>query len=262
METKYKGGKLTAKEKSFIKANSGVLTAAQMSLKMKRTISIIEEYLEESNFGGLHVSETLESLRRGHEYGLLKDELTDRELKIFEKKYSEWVGQFQEDITASEKNQIFDTIKLQIMMSKVLQRNKAIEETVSGLEAEIKALREDEEMDDEIKQKRIKDLRDYKRDIYTNFNANDRVYQEQQKLHLEMLKSLNASRNQRVTKNDNKKNTFMSLMRNMQDDAQRNQIGNEVELEKLAAISEGERFKETTTFLDGSLVEPFISGQN
>lgn len=76
-----------------------------------------------------------------------------------------------------------------------------------------------------------------------------------------MLTALNASRDSRVTKTDNKKNTFMALLKKMLDDGQRTRLGEDAELERLAAEAEGERFKETTTLLDGSGVEPYITGK-
>lgn len=262
MNPKYKGGKLDLKEKTFIKLNSGTMTIEAMSKKLNRTPSIIETFLEELGAGGVQVSETLDALRKGHEYALLKEEFNEKELKIFEKKYSEWVGQFQDDITSSEKNQIFNAIKYEILMSKTLQRNKKTEEEIASLEKEIEYLKSDAEMDNDKREKRIKDIRDYKRDIWTNLSANIGVYERHSKMYMEMLKNLKASRDQRVTKTDTKKSTFMSLLASMREDSQRNRIGEEAELERLAAEAEGEKFKQTTEFLDGSLAEPFITGQD
>lgn len=262
MNQKYKGGKLDLKEKTFIKLNSGNMTIENMSKKLNRTPSIIQAFLEEQGTGGVHVSETLDLLRKSHEYSLLKDELNEKELKIFEKKYSEWVGQFQDDITSSEKNQIFNAIKYEILMSKTLQRNKSIEESIAKIEKDIDYLKSNEELDDDKREQRIKDLRDYKRDIWSNLNANIGVFERHSKMYMEMLKELKASRNQRVTKTESKKGTFMSLLASMREDSQRNRIGEEAELERLAADAEGEKFKQTTEFLDGSLAEPFITGQD
>lgn len=259
-EQKFKSGKLTLKEKAFIKQNSGNLTTLQMSKKLQRTVSIIEEYLEQSGRAGLFTSEVLDNLRKSHEYELLKSELADKEIKIFEKKYSEWVGQFKEDILPSEKSQIFNIIKLDMMMSKIMQRNKAIEENMAEIEVEIREIRESD-MEDNKRQKRITELRQYRQDSYGHYNANIRVYQEQNVLYLKMLSELKASRVQRVTKDEGAKNTFLGLLRSMKDDNQRNKMGEDAELERLAAEAEGERYSTTTTYLDGTTDFPFISGK-
>lgn len=258
----YKKGNLTTAEKIFIKNNAGNLTIAQMSKKLNRSPTSIENFLENHTRTGRQTNQILETLRKSHEYSLLKDELNDRELKIFEKKYSEWVGQFQEDILPSEKNQIFNAIKLEIIMSKIMQHNKSIDSTIESVEEEIKKIKEDEEMDPKDKDKRIKELREFKRDIYSNYNANIRVNLEHQKVYNDALKDLNASRGQRVQKTDIKKNTFMELMKKVLDDSQRDRLGEEIELERLAAEAEANRLKQTTTYLDGSIAEPFISGRD
>lgn len=260
-EVKYKVGKLTVKEKAFIKQNSGNLTISQMSKKLQRTPSLIESYLNEIGNAGVFTSEVLESLRKSHEYELLKTELNDKEIKIFEKKYSEWVGQFKEDITATEKSQIFNAIKLDMMMSKILRKNKLIEENIEEIEADIKSIREDENMAPDIKQRRITELRQYRQDSNGIYNSNIRVYQEQSALYLKMLTELKASRVQRVTKDEGLKSTFLGLLKTMKDDAQREKIGEDAELEKLAAEAEGQRYSSTTTYLDGTIDTPFVSGK-
>lgn len=258
---KFKGGKLDLKEKAFIKQNSGNLTIAQMSKKLNRTPAIIEAFLDQSGKEGVFTSEVLDTLRRSHEYELLKSELTEKEIKIFEKKYSEWVGQFKDDIVSSEKIQIFNAIKLDMIMSKLLQRNKQIEGHMADIEEDIKALRENETMTPDDKQKRITELRQYRQDSYGQFNANMRVYQEQSVIYLKMLEQLKATRAARVTKDEGLKNTFLGLVRSMKDETQRTKMGEEAELERLAAEAEEQRYSTTTRYLDDSTGFPFITGK-
>lgn len=260
-EKRFKAGKLTLKEKAFIKQNSGNLTIAQMSKKLERTASIIEAYLEESGSEGLFTSEVLDILRKSHEYELLKSELTEKEIKIFEKKYSEWVGQFKEDIIPSERSQIFNAIKMDMMMSKLMQRNKVIEENMAEIEEDIRAIRDNEHMDADTRQKRITELRQYRQDSYGHYNANIRVYQEQTVIYMKMLVDLKASRAQRKTNDEELKNTFLGLLRNMKDDNQRTKIGEDCELEKLAAEAEEKRYSSTTSYLDGTVDTPFVTGK-
>lgn len=258
----FKKGNLSSKEKIFIKKNASSLSIEEMSKKLDRKPSQIENYLESNSKVNYQTNQVLETLRMSHEYSLLQNEFNEKEVKIFEKKYAEWVGQFQEDILPSEKNQIFNTIKIEIIMSKVMQNNKSIEAVLNETDAEIALLQEDTELEDSQRQKRIRELREYRRDYYSTYNANISRYQDYQILYSNMLKELNASRGQRVkTAPDIKKNTFMDLIRRMLDDKQRTQMGEEAELERLAAEAEANKFKQTTTFLDGSIGQPFMSGK-
>ena len=54
----------------------------------------------------------------------------------------------------------------------------------------------------------------------------------------------------------------MNLLKTMQIDSNRIRMGEEAELERLAANAEGEKYGELTEFLDGKLETPFISGKD
>jgi len=256
-----KQGKLTVKEKAFIKANSGNLTIAQMAKKLERNPTLIENYLNDTGKTGIFTSEVLNNLRAGHEYELLKGELTDKEIKIFEKKYSEWVGQFKDDIVPSERNQIFHIIKIDMIMGKLMRRNKDLEERIAETEKDIKSTLENETLSDEERNNKLARFREYRGDSYGYINANMAIYEKQQKLYIEMSDELKANRKQRVTKEEGNKNTFLGLMRQMKDDNQRIRMGEDAELEKLAAETEADRYSMTVRYLDDSLDTPFTSGK-
>lgn len=260
-EKKFKAGKLTLKEKVFIKQNSGNLTVAQMSKKLERTASLIEAYLEECGSVGIYTSEVLDGLRKSYEYDVLKAELSEKEIKIFEKRYSELVGQFKEDVTASERSQIFNLLKVESMMSKVMQKNKIIEENMAEIEIDIRAIRENEQMDPDTKQKRITELRQYRQDSYGHYYSNVRAFQELNKQHMQAVEELKATRKQRVVGDETSKNTFLGLLKKMKDDNQRTKVGEDSELERLAAEAEEKRYSSTTTYMDGTIDYPFMSGK-
>ncbi len=256
-----KTGRLTLREQAFIKANIGSMTIEEISKNLMRRPSVIQDFLNNKTRDGIQVNETLEILRQSHEFLLLKDQLTEQELRIFEKKYSEWVAQFQGDILFSEQNQIFNAIKQDILMSNLMKQRKSAEETLISLDEDINKVRS-ADIEAELKDDKIMKLRKEKVSLHTIYSAIINQYQEQNKLYNTMLKDLKASRSSRETTQEKKKNDIMSLMDKMADDSQRIQIGEEAELEKLAAEAEEEKYREPTEFLDGTQAIPFISGQD
>ena len=82
---KIKLGKLSLSEQAFIKANVGSMDSAQIAKKLRRRVSNIEKLLEEKTTTGVYITESLEVLRRMNQYHLLKEELSDKEIRIFSK---------------------------------------------------------------------------------------------------------------------------------------------------------------------------------
>lgn len=258
---KFKVGKLTLKEQAYIKQNVGSMTIEQIAEKLSRRPGVIKDFVEENNREGLFASETLDDFRNGYEYQMLKEELTEKEIKIFEKKYAQWVGQFQGDVLFSEKNQVFNTIKQEILMSKTMQQRKNMEEAIAAIDEEINDIKtsgaEDKNTID-----RLRSLRQQKSDLWGTHASIMRIHQEQNELYNKMLNELKAARKNRPTKDDSSKNTIMNLLKTMQIDSNRVRMGEEAELERLAANAEGEKYGELTEFLDGKLETPFISGKD
>ena len=258
---KFKSGKLSAKEIAYIKANTSSQTVDQIAQHLMRRASVVQDFIERNSRDGIYVSETLETLRSSCEYALLKDELTEKEIKIFEKKYSEWVGQFQGDVLFSERNQISNIVKQEILMSKMMQQRKNIEETIGIIDDEINTLK-DHGATDKVIQDRIKALRIQKGDLHGIYSSIISQHHEQNKLYASMQKDLKATRSSRVIKEDDKKGTILELMKMMENDNQRLNMGEEAELERLSAEEEGKKYTQLTEYLDGTQDFPFISGKN
>lgn len=258
---KIKGGKLTLQEQAYIKANIGAQNIEQIAQHLCRRPALIEDFLENKTRDGINVNQTLEILRQSHEFELLKSELTEKELKIFEKKYSQWVAQFQGDIVFSEQNQIFNAIKHEILMSNIMKQRKNMEETLLEIDNEINSIRESDTMEGRDKQDRITNLRKDKANLHGIYSAIINQYHEQNKIYSTMLKDLNASRSNRKPKEDVKKNHIMTLLEKMANDPERIQLGEEAELEKLSAEEEGNKYRQETRFVDDTVQIPFISGK-
>jgi|GEM_PF-3774384 hypothetical protein len=256
---KFKGGKLTLREQAVIKQNIGSMTIEQIADKLARKPSVIKDFVEENNREGVFASETLDDFRNSYEYDMLREELTDKEIKIFEKKYAQWIGQFQGDVLFSEKSQVFNTIKQEILMSKTMQQRKNMEESIADIDAEIDAIKS-AGADDRVKQEKLKALRQQKNDLWGTHSAIMRVHQDQNELYNKMLNELKAARKNRPTKDDTSKNTIMNLLRTMQVDGSRIKMGEDAELSKLSADAEGDKYRTPTQYLDGSIQTPFISG--
>lgn len=258
---KLRTGKLDLKEQTFIRANTGNLTVEEIAKNLNRRPGVIKDFIENNIEDGIDAIKILEVLRQTHEYSLLKEELTNKELKIFEKKYSEWIAQFKGDILFSEQNQVFNAIKLEILMSNVMRKRKETEETMDMIDDEIEDVKSDPMLGEQEKKNRITNLRKDKSELYGIYSAIIRQHQSQGEQYSRMLKDLDASRSNRKPKDEVKKNSIMLLLEKMADDGPRTKLGEEAELERLSAEAEGEKYRQQIEFADGSLIQPFISGK-
>ena len=254
------GRKISLKEEAFINANVGTLTPEEMGKKLALKTSTVEAFLSKRTKNGKLVASTLAELRESYQYQMLQEEFNPKEIKIFEKSYCEWVAQFQGDILFSEKGQIFNAVKQEIIMSNTLKQKKSIEETMTDIDREIVEIKESE-IDDMDKRDKISSLRKDRTDLHGALSTVVNQHQKQNELFSRMLGELKASRSNRETQEESSKNNIMTLIRSMADDEQRIIMGEEAELERLSAQSEGVRYRQPTELLDGTLEKPFVSGK-
>jgi hypothetical protein len=75
-----------------------------------------------------------------------------------------------------------------------------------------------------------------------------------------MLKDLKATREQRVKRLEDSKQTFIGWVRNLMTNPEaRREIGTSMEKMRLAMIKEGERLSEYHKYEDGSIDQPFLT---
>ena len=206
-----------------------------------------------------------QELRDSEEWKRLKLEFTGEELKLFEEKYVSLMSQFKGDVLQSEATQIMQSIKLEIMMSRIL---------VSRQEAVVETDRLKKMSDDIMRQVKgdVSALTDRQKEtllmIRTQLNQtkaveDDRtaVYTKLHSEHKALMKDLKATRDQRVKEIESGKISVLGLLKMLQRKDVQEQEGRESELVKIAMAKEYKRLGSVHKYDDGAWDRPILSSE-
>jgi hypothetical protein len=156
--------------------------------------------------------------------------------------------------------QIIDTIKLEVLMNRILRSQQDNQNEIIALE---RIIQNEKGVD--------KDQRDI--DLIINLERQvavlrasqetlSRDYKDLQARKSTMLKDLKGTREQRIKAIEDSKQTFASLIKKMATDMEfRTNLGIEMEKMRLAAQAEKTRLAEYTRYEDGNIDRPFLNSE-
>ena len=256
-----KKGRFSVDEMSFIEAQAEVLSPDQIAEKLDRVPASIRDWIEKNV--GFSASQKKEAavaneLKAKPYYRELSNQFSAEELEMFEFHFKKMWSQFKDDVFHTEEMQIIDTIKLEILMNRILK---------SQMDNQQEVLMNERLVQDE--KARDKDQRDM--DLIINMERQIAIlrasqetlskdYKDLQARKATMLKDLKGTREQRIKAIEDSKLTFASLVKKIATDpSYRNHIGIEMEKMRLATEKEKERLSEYSNYEDGMVDQPFLT---
>ena len=256
-----KKGRFSVDEMSFIEAQAEVLSPDQIAEKLDRDPASIRDWIEKNI--GFSASQKKEAavaneLKAKPYYRELSNQFSAEELEMFEFHFKKMWSQFKDDVFHTEEMQIIDTIKLEILMNRILK---------SQMDNQQEVLMNERLVQDE--KARDKDQRDM--DLIINMERQIAIlrasqetlskdYKDLQARKATMLKDLKGTREQRIKAIEDSKLTFASLVKKIATDpSYRNHIGIEMEKMRLATEKEKERLSEYSNYEDGMVAQPFLT---
>ena len=119
-----KKGRFSVDEMSFIEAQAEVLSPDQIAEKLDRDPASIRDWIEKNV--GFSASQKKEAavaneLKAKPYYRELSNQFSAEELEMFEFHFKKMWSQFKDDVFHTEEMQIIDTIKLEILMNRILK---------------------------------------------------------------------------------------------------------------------------------------------
>lgn len=276
MRIVQKSGRLSKEDKEFILINYDILTPGQIAIKLNRNIESIKKFIVrqvgqvkhgEDNIQPIEDrndlqenAEIREQLKSRPEYDQLKHELAPEEIKFFEYRYAQLLSQFKEDILPSEVIQLFKAIKFEILIQRAMQAQRQIE---------LNRIRIDKNADEISSLIKDKTATPEDRDRYAKLEEQISACRQAQtykvkevrelnKEHEGLLEALRASRQQRISKIENSKMTFIEVIKLLHDEDFREREGRMIGLAKLSEIKEGERLSELHKYMDGNIDSPIL----
>ena len=256
-----KKGRFSNEEMDFIEARAEVLSPEDIATHLDRDPVSIRDWIGKNiGFSNKQKKEALvaNELKEKPYYRELNTQFTPEELELFEFHFKKMWSQFKDDVFHTEEMQIIDTIKLEILMNRILKgqhEGQSQIQTFSTLVSQEKAVDKDQRDMDYIMslERQVAVLR-------AGLETLSKDYKDLQARKATMLKDLKGTREQRIKAIEDSKQTFASLVKQIATDAAfSTQIGIEMEKMRLAMEKEKERLSEYTTYEDGTIDKPFLT---
>ena len=256
-----KKGRFTKTEQEFIRNNHREMSNLEIATHLDRDPVSVQSYIKEKIGNSTLDDREIEALHDLQNRPFWKDlekQFNEEELQSLLYHWSRIITQFRDDVLPTEELQIIDAIKLEILMNRAL----------IGQQTNMRSISEYEELVTVEKSKSLEvQDKDYiynlERQIAVCRAAQDsltREYKDLQTKKASMLKDLKATREQRIKRLEDSKQTFIGWVRNLMSNPEtRQQLGTDMEKMRLAMEAEKKRLSEYHKYEDGNIDQPFLT---
>lgn len=185
-------------------------------------------------------------------YSTLKQQFTADEIGYYLEEWGVLCVQF-EDIVATEKRQIDELIKAEVMGNRILRNIRITEDEITRLIAEIEQFRKDNPKieDDEKLQERDSQLMMLTRTLGAQSQAMSQDYQKNVDTKNKLLEHLNSRRVDRLDQIQKGSTTFIGLVEKLQNRDLREKEGRHMELLRLAKEKKKDEWRKVIQFPSG-----------
>ena len=254
-----KKGRISIEEERIIARLIDSMTVEDIAQKLDRDVESIDNFVKRKFRVGISGEEAAAfSLEDRPYYHELSGQFTDEELELFKYHWSRIIAQFKDDVFPTEELQVVDVIKLELLMNRCLKSNK---DNITDMTVFEKM----------VKEERVKDKEDRDQDYILNLERQiaalrasqeslNRDYRELQSKKASMLREMKGTREQRIKRLEDSKQSFVSWVAHlMQDPDTMKKYGIEMEKMRLAMKKEGERLSALHKYEDGTIDQPFLT---
>jgi hypothetical protein len=261
-----KTGGYTAQEKRFISQHAGTKTAAEIAALLERSEKGVENYIrDELTLGDrTKYAEKMKILDELHISDIWLDAeqiYSPDELRQFESVWIQIIHQFNNDLEYTEKLQVRDLCRTEIMMSRNLIEQRLFITQLEELTKQKQELQQ-ELVADPLGNPGLDSQLIAMEGLINNFKTSSANRESQYiKLHEQKQKiydKINANRTDRIKHVNAGKASLLGLLRMMDQPEFREKEGRELELMKLATKKEVDRLSEYHEYQDGTLDRPFF----
>jgi hypothetical protein len=235
------------------------LTCDDIAKKLNRDPESINNFMKRKfNVGTTKEEAASYSLETRPYFVELRLQFTSDELELFKYHWSRIISQFKDDVFPTEELQVVDVIKLEILMNRCLKSNKLNIDQLNTY-------------DQMILDERKKDKEDRDHDYIINLERQvaslrasqeslNRDYRELQAKKASMLREMKGTREQRIKRLEDSKQSFSSWVASLiQDPELVKQYGIQMEKMKMAMHREQERLTSYHKYEDGTVDQPFLT---
>ena len=256
-----KKGRFSKTEQEFIRENHKKMSTLEIATHLDRDPISIESYVNEK-IGNTTLDdreiEALHDLQNRPFWKDLQKQFSEEELQSLLYHWGRIITQFRDDVLPTEELQIIDAIKLEILMNRALIGQQTNMRNISDYEEMVTV--------EKNKSLEIQDndyIYNLERQIAVSRAAQEsltREYKDLQTKKASMLKDLKATREQRIKRLEDSKQTFIGWVRNLMSNPDtRRELGIEMEKMRLAMKEEEKRLSNYHHYEDGGVDQPFLT---
>lgn len=254
-----KKGRISKDEERTIARLVDSVTPEDIAKKLDRDVESITQFIKRKFKKGLTKEEFAAYSLEDRPYWIeLRQQFTEDELELFKYHWSRIIAQFKDDVFPTEELQVVDVIKLEILMNRCLKGNKDNIEQINVYDQMIK----DERSRDKDQQDTdyIINLERQVASLRASQESLNRDYRELQAKKASMLREMKGTREQRIKRLEDSKQSFTSWVAAMMQDPERmKRYGIEMEKMRAAMKKEEERLSSFHKYEDGTVDQPFLT---
>jgi hypothetical protein len=252
-------GRISKEEERFISNNIDNMVVEDIAKALDRDVESVDSFIKRKLKKGISLEEAVAfSLEDRPYYEELKQQFTDEELVLFKYHWSRIIAQFKEDVFPTEELQVIDVIKLELLMNRCLKSNKDNIQTISLYEGLLKEERSRDKDQQDIDY--ILNLERQLASLRASQESLNKDYRELQTKKANMLREMKGTREQRIKRLEDSKQSFVSWVAHlMQDPETMKRYGVEMEKMRLAMAKERERLSSYHQYEDDTVDQPFLT---
>jgi len=185
-------------------------------------------------------------------------QFTEEEQKLFKYHWARIISQFKDDVIPTEELQVVDLIKLELLMNRSLKANKESINQVSALE--ILIMNERQRDPDQQDMDLVFNLERQVASLRASQESLNKDYRELQTKKNSMLKEMKATREQRVKRLEDSKQSLTGWIAYLMSNPEvTKKYGIEMEKMRLGMEKEKERLSNYHKYSDGMVDQPFLT---
>lgn len=264
----HRSGRLTVGEQDIIRRDHKMVAVEDIARKLNRPVKTVQSFIDK-NFNkaqrfaeGRSANETATELKASPEWSHAKKEFTKEELVMFENNYVQYItNQFNGNVMPLERTQILSLVKLEILSHRNLKDKLYAIEQIDKLKEKIEDIVANKQGDKLNADERTR-IENFERQIAqmeAAKNTSSGDYLKNLDKHSSLMKELKATRDQRIKIVDDKKTSFLDIIRELQEDEIRAAENKQMELVRLAGEKSYIKLGKIHTFQDNEVDRPILN---
>ncbi len=254
-----KKGRISKEEEYYIESNVGRLSSDEIAKNLDRDPESVQAFIKRKFGVGISQEEAAAyNLENRPYWDNLKAQFTKSELDLFKYHWSRIVSQFRDDVVPTEEFQVVDLIKLELLMNRCLEQSK---DSIEQIKVYEQMLAEEKSRDvDQRDKEAMFALQNQINSLKASQESMNRDYRELQAKKSVMLKEMKATREQRVKRLEDSKQTFTGWVTYLMSNPEKlREYGVEMEKMRLATLKEKERLSALHQYTDGEIDRPLLT---